>query len=324
MRKVLIGVLVCGLTLGLAGVSLAAVDISTSGVIEFKVTGKSEGASGVFGAGDVLIDYNVVATSGPWKAVVSPEFDIGAEVLTECDAYIVYQGGAFTLTLDPTGISNAIFDIYVYGPGGVVDDELNMKGNPGLKISVPMEGFTFYAVANNKADEDDVVFNFGGGADFAVGPLSVGLKFNSDSMEDSPFYGTSYGAKVGYSAGSLSLTAEYGAWNPGQDTAWLHAWLHECDCDDGVEVKSGSGYFFKMVYTLPGGDSFTLQYKSSDKYLNGVGYGPSDHAYSQIKGVYSHKMAENVTLSFEVVSTDDGYGDEESVTSWAGKLSFAV
>ncbi|HHF98687.1 MAG TPA: hypothetical protein ENL39_04290 [Candidatus Aerophobetes bacterium] len=68
----------------------------------------------------------------------------------------------------------------------------------------------------------------------------------------------------------------------------------------------------------------TLQYKSSDENLNGVGYGPSDHAYSQIKGVYSHSLAENVTCSFEVASTDDGYGEEESVTTWKAKLSISV
>jgi len=303
MKKVLVGALIACLTLGLATVAFAGTEISTSGAIEFTVSGTSDGASGLFGAGDVLIDYNVVATSGPWKAVVSPEFDIGGDDFCECDAYIDYEGEAFTLRLDPTGISNAVFDIYSYK----ADDELNMKGNPGIKLTIPMEGFSFYVVANNQDDgEGNTVFNFGGGVDFSMDSLSFGLKFNSDSVETSDFYGTSYGAKVGYSMGALSLTGEYGAWNPKEDT-----------------LEAGSGYFFKMVYTLAGGDSLTLQYKSSDENLNGLTSGPTDHAYSQIKGVYSHSLAENVTCSFEVASTDNGY-DEESVTTWKAKLSISV
>jgi len=40
--------------------------------------------------------------------------------------------------------------------------------------------------------------------------------------------------------------------------------------------------------------------------------------------VYSHSLAENVTCSFEVASTDNGTAGAESVTTWKAKLSISV
>jgi len=311
MRKVLVATVITCLTLGLTAGAMAQPEISTSGAIEFTLKGTSaEGeASGLFGAGDVLIDYNVTLTSGPWTAVVSPEFDIGGEALAECDAYITYSGEAFTLTLDPTGIDNGIFDIYAYGLDGAIDGAPNIASNPGLKLEVPF-GSSFYLVVNNQqssTDPENAVFNFGGGLSTSMGGVSLDLAFNSDGDEGNTWYGSSYGLKVGYALDAISLVAEYGAWSPGAD-----------------DLEAGSGYYFEFGYTLPGGDSLTLSYTGSDKNLNGAGYGPSDHDYSKIKGVYSHSLAESVTLSFEVASTDDGYGEEESITTWTGKISIAI
>jgi hypothetical protein len=140
-----------------------------------------------------------------------------------------------------------------------------------------------------------------------MGALSLDLVFNSDGDEGNTWYGSSYGLKVGYSLDAISLTAQYGAWSPAAN---------------GLEA--GSGYYFEMGYTLPGGDSFTLSYTGSDKNLNGASSGPTDHDYSKIKGSYSHSLAEAVTLSFEVASTDSGLAGAESVTTWTGKISIAI
>lgn len=307
MRKVLVAAVISCLTLGLTAGAMAAVDISTSGAIEFTLSGTSEEgkASGLFGAGDVLIDYHVTLTSGPWTAVVSPEFDIGGGALAECDAYITYSAEAFTLTLDPTGIDNGIFDIYSV----VADDAPNIASNPGLKLEVPF-GSSFYLVMNNQqssTDSENAVFNFGGGLSTSLGGVSLDLAFNSDGDEGNIWYGTSYGLKVGYALDAISLVGEYGAWSPGAD---------------GLEA--GSGYYFEFGYTLPGGDSLTLSYTGSDKNLNGAGNGPTDHEYSKIKGSYSHSLAEAVTLGFEVASTDSGLSGAESITTWKGKISIAI
>ncbi len=320
MKKVLVTLIAVCFTLGLTvGVMAAEPEISTSGTIEFKISGTSEEeqASGLFGAGDVLVDYNVSFTSGPWTAVVSPEFDIGGEALAECDAYITYSGEAFTLTLDPTGIDNGIFDIYAYGLDGAIDGAPNIPSNAGLKLEVPFDTSSFYLVVNNQPDPEDsesAAFCFGGGLSTTISDLSLDLAFNSNPITDDAWYGSSYGVKLGYSLEALSLTAEYGAWSPGDDEVWME--------EGAGEVKSGSGYYFEMGYTMPGGDTLTLSYTGSDKNLNGAGYGPSAHEYSKIKGVYSHALAEAVALSFEVASTDNGYA-EDTITTWSGKLSIS-
>ncbi|MCD6575261.1 hypothetical protein J7K97_06255 [Candidatus Aerophobetes bacterium] len=307
MRKVLIGVLIACLSLGLATVAFAGTEISTSGNIEFKVTGSSEAgaANGLFGAGDVLIDYNVTATSGNWKAVVSPEFDIGGGELGECDAYLQYSGGAFDLILDPTGIDNGIFDVEC-----AADITLGIPSNPGVKLSVPMEGFDFYAVVNNQQDGSDVIYNFAGGVDFSMGPLGLGFTFNSNqkgvTKEDgTPLWDTasSYGAQVTYSADSLSFTGQYGGYSPEGGTG-------------------GSGYVAGIDYTLAGGSSFSLYYYGADADLNSAD-GTARTAYSKVEGSFSTPLAENVSLTLTVTSTDDGSGGE-SVTEWEGKIGFSV
>ena len=307
MRKILVGAVITCLVVGLATVAMAAKpEISTSGSIEFKISGTSASgeASGLFGAGDVLIDYNVSLTSGPWTAVVSPEFDIAGGAVGECDAYMTYSGEAFTLTLDPTGIDNGIFDIY----SAVADGAPGIPSNPGLKLSVPMENFSFYAVVNNQqssTDPDSAVFEFGGGFGTTMGALSLDLAFNSAGDEGDTWYGSSYGLKVGYSMEALSLTGEYGSFSP-----------------SASGKKSGSGYYVSLDYTLPGGDSFSVSYTGSDKYLNGCG-AATDHDYSKIDATYSHSLAEAVTLSFEVASEDTGLVGAESVTTWNGKVSIS-
>jgi len=296
MRKVLIGVLIACLSLGLATVAFAGTEISTSGNIEFKITGSSAAgeASGLFGAGDVLIDYNVTATSGNWKAVVSPEFDIGGGALVECDAYLEYSGAAFDLILDPTGIDNGVFDVEC-----AADITLGIPASPGVKLSVPMEGFDFYAVVNNQQDGSDVIYNFAGGVDFSMGPLGLGFTFNSDQKNKT----SSYGAQVTYSADSLSFTGQYGGYSPEGGTG-------------------GSGYVAGIDYTLAGGSSFSLYYYGADADLNSAD-GTARTAYSKVEGSFSTPLAENVSLTFTVTSTDDGSGGE-SVTDWEGKIGFSV
>jgi len=311
MKKILIGALIVCFSLGLAGMAMG-VEVSWSGSADLNISGSEGAASGVFG-GDASIAVNATVSSGPWSAVVIPKFDTSEDpVAFVDDAYLKYTGEAFELTLDPTGISNGIFDIYAYGPDGAIDGAPNIASNDGLKLTVPMENFTFFVVVNNQAEDSEVFFNFGTGFSFSMDALSVDLKFNSDGYEGNTWYGSTYGVKLGYTAGALTLVGEYGAWSPGADVI------------GEVDVESGSGYYGELGYTLPGGSTFTLSYTNSDKNLNGATYGASDHAYSKIKGVYSYSLSEATTLSLEVASTDDGYGEEKSVTSWKAKIAISL
>jgi len=278
---------------------MAQPEISTSGAIEFILKGTSaEGqASGLFDKGDVLIDYNVTLTSGPWTAVVSPEFDIGGGALAECDAYMTYSAEAFTLTLDPTGIDNSIYD--VEGAAGCP----GIPSHAGLKLEVPF-GSSFYLILNNTADGEDVVYNFAGGADFSMGGIDLGVTFNSNGEETDTWYGSSYALKVGYALDALSFLVEYGAFSPSTD---------------GLE--SGAGYYVEMGYSLAGGGAFTVSYTGVDENMNSAD-GTDRDAYSKIYAEYTMPIAENVNLTFDVASTDDGSGGD-TVTDWEGKIGIS-
>ncbi|MCD6575365.1 hypothetical protein J7K97_06810 [Candidatus Aerophobetes bacterium] len=235
MRKVLIGVLIACLSVGLATVAFAT-EFSWSGSAEFGIEGTSDGASGdFFGSASLTVD--ATATSGPWGAGVTLEDGAIS------DGYISYSGAAFTLTMYPLGVDNGVFDVEIWDPAaGALVDPLGIPSNPGLKLDVPMEGFDFYAVVNNHANAQ-VTYNFAGGVGFSMGPLGLDFTFNSNQENKT----SSYGAQVSYSAGSMSFTGQYGGFAP-----------------EGGDALTG--YYGKLEYTLPGGSAFTLSYNGSGEY----------------------------------------------------------
>ena len=303
MKKGLIGLVIVSFVLVFTAGAMAKVEISNTGSIQFKVSG-GEGTATLFGKGDVLVDYHVTATSGPWTAVVSPEFDIGGGALGECDAYMTYSGGAFTLTLDPTGIDNGIFDLYSV----TADGSPNIPSNPGFKVAVPMGSNSFYGVVNTREDSTDptsTVFEFGGGASLTAGPATIDLALNSAGDKGDTWYGSSYGAKLTYGAGPITVIGEYGAFSPSKSG-----------------LKSGSGYYGEFDYAIAGGGTLKASYTGSDKNLNGAGTA-TDHAYSKIYGEFDYPIAEAVTLTFDVTSEDTGLAGAKSKSSYEAKVGFS-
>lgn len=286
MRKILIGTLVaCMSLLGLAG--MAAADFSWSGAVEFGISGTSDGASGVFD-GSAGIDVEGTATSGPWSGTVAFE-DFALD-----DGYITYGADAFDLTMNPVGIDSDLGDVSC-----AAAVTLGIPSNPGLKLEVPTGGIDFFAIVNNVGVGDDVTFNFAGGIDFAMEALGLGLVYNSDQENET----SSYKGEVSYSIDDLSLLLQYGSFSP----------------DDG---DAGAGYYFEAGYTIAEGTTATVSYAGADETLNSADAVTRD-AFSEIYGEVVTALADNVDLTIDVTSTDDGSG-ADAVTAWEALIGFSI
>ena len=131
--------------------AVLAAEYSTSGTIEFKVTGTSEDgqASGLFGAGDVLVLYGVTLTSGTFEVNLTSEFDLAGEALTFADAYVKWAPDTLSVTMKLLGIDKELYDIAGMAYGG---DPADIPSNPGLGFEVPVVPFTFDLVVNNQKE----------------------------------------------------------------------------------------------------------------------------------------------------------------------------
>lgn len=269
-----------------SGVALAA-EISTSGDIQFKLTGTSQegAASGLFGAGDVLVNYGVTLTSGAFEANLTPQFDLAGEALTFDDAYIKWLPDTLSVTMKPLGIDKELYDIE--GNGG----KPNIPSNPGLGFEVPVAPFTFDLVANNVAVGDDAVFSYGFGAKYVINSVTLEGLFGSTDVEAETFYGSYYGGQVSVDLAPLTIAGQYGTFSPEVD---------------GLE--DGSGYFGKLGYVLGEGlGSIALEYTGIDKNFNGAGT-PTAKDYSKIYGEYSYPLTEAVSLTLDVANIEPGTG----------------
>jgi len=303
MKKGLLAVVIV-LTCALIGAGVAtAAEVSTSGAIEFTISGTSEegAVSGTFGAGDVLVDYNVEVTSGAWGAVVSPEFDIGGGTLAECDAYITYTSDMATLTLDPTGIDYGLYDVEGAAGGP------NIPSNPGIKVEVPFEPITLTVVANNEGDgTGKLAFHYGLGVDYAMESLTLGVMVNSASKTTPlpDWYGTAYGLKVEYEMAPMTFIGEYGSFSPSKDG-----------------LKSGSGYYAEFDYATDEMGDFVVSYTGADKNLNGAGV-PTTEAYSKIYGEWGYPLTDAVTFTADVTSENVGAGTG-AITTYEAKIGIS-
>ncbi len=271
---------------GFTGAALAA-EISTSGTIEFKLTGTSEDgqASGLFGAGDVLVDYSVVLTSGTFEANLTPEFDLAGEALTFDEAYIKWMPDTLSVTMKPLGIDKELYDIE--GDGG----KPNIPSNPGIGFEVPIAPFTFDLVVNNVAVGDEATFSYGFGTKYELNGVSLEGLYGSTDVETETWYGAYYGAQVTAAVDALSLTGQYGSFSP-----------------ETTGLEDGSGFFAKFGYALGEGlGDVALEYTSVDKNLNGAGV-PTAKDYSKIYGEYSYPLTEAVTLTMDVANIEPGTG----------------
>jgi len=362
MKKGLIGAILAAFVLVFASGAMATdVDFTYNGTIQFKITGTSaEGAcSGLFGAGDVLVDLNFVATCDSWEFAVSPELDIGGGAVVECDAYITYHGSMFDFTMYPTGVDFGLYDIV----GNVGDSEPNIPSNPGIKVVFPLEMATITFVVNNQcgqeaycttvwdcqcdcdsfwygieeydiplcwcdpecalawSDADSVIFNFGGSVDFALDPLTFGIMFNSNADKSSTWYGNAFGAKASFAMDPLTFIVEYGTWTPTTPRYGCSGY----PCWDGCEIyeyddlEAGTGYYVEMDYDAGDMGAFVFSYNHADEKLNGAGIATPE-AYSKLYFEYTYPLAECVNLIFDVTNTNDGSGGD-AVTDYEGVIS---
>jgi hypothetical protein len=269
---------------GFTGAALAA-EISTSGTIEMKLTGTSEDgqASGLFGAGDVLVDYSVTLTSGTFEANLTPEFDLTGTEMTFDDAYIKWSPDTLSVTMKPLGIDKELYDIE--GNGG----KPNIPDNPGIGIEVPVAPFTFDLVANNVAVGDDAVFSYGFGVKYALNGVTLEGLFGNTDVEAETWYGSYYGAQVTAALDSLTIVGQYGTFSP-----------------EAAGLEDGSGYFAKFEYALGEGlGTVALEYTGVDKNLNGAGT-PTDKEYYKIYGEYSYPLTDAVSLTLDVANIEPG------------------
>lgn len=318
MKKGLLAVVTI-LACALVGAGIAtAAEISTSGTIEFKISGTSEEGepSGAFANGDVNVIYGVTITSGAFEAYIAPEADLtgtvteagdgnSTNVLTYDDVYISYKGEMATLTMKPFGVDYGLYDLYAYGEDGAIDGGPNIPSEPGIKVEVPFEPLTLTAVVNSSTTGDnEVLYNYALDLGYTADSLTFGIMANSTPVEDATWYGTSYGVKVSYEMAPMTFTVEYGTFSPSTE---------------GYE--SGSGYYAEFSYETDETGTFTLSYTGADKYFNVAGdTGVADHAYAKIYGEWSYPMMEDTTLTLSVTNEDTGLAGAKAETSYEGKL----
>ncbi len=298
MKKGLLAVVTI-LACALVGAGIAtAAEISTSGTIEFKISGTSEEGepSGAFANGDVNVIYGVTITSGAFEAYIAPEADLtgtvtdeednSTNVLTYDDVYISYKGEMATLTMKPFGLDYGLYDLYAAVPDGAP----NIPSEPGIKVEVPFEPLTLTAVVNSSTDDGDVLYNYGLGLDYTADSLSFGVMANSTPVEDADWYGTSYGVKISYEMAPMTFTLEYGSFSP-----------------SAAGKEAGSGYYAELSYETDETGTFKLSYTGADAKFNGAGT-PTEEAYSKIYGEWVYPVTENTDLTLSAWSEDTGDG----------------
>lgn len=309
MKKALVigvGLLVCVFMFS----SIALAEITTSGVIEWKVFGTDEKADGFeaasprFKYGDVRMHYDVKLTSGAWEALVAPRITLDAdpeEVVDDGSYLKVYLDGS-SVMLKPR-LDYGVFDVYSV----THDDPANIPTEPGVKLDVPFKplDMDLVVVVNSTpvykigggttgTGNMETKWNYGTGLTFDVEPISVSVQFVTSDVTDYNWYGSAYGAKLTADLDPISIEAQFATFSP-----------------EAAGKKDGSGIFGKVGYALSEGlGDVALEYKGSDKQFNGCGTATDDD-YTKIKGSYTYPLAEAVNVTLAVSKIDKGLGDPD-------------
>jgi len=269
MKKGLIGLLIVSFILVFAASSMA--DVAWLGHTDFGIKGATGGDLDIAGSTSTYLMASASTSSGPWSAGAlwwsTPFYTALGIANTEgwINSYVKYTGSAFALTMYPTaGVNNPLFSLGTndYSLYHMMGTGANMPGadlpkKPGVRLDIP--GANFYLVGNKEPGAH--TYNFGGGIDFAAtSAVSLGARFNSIGG-----VGTAYAGQICFTAGALKLTGQYGATNV------------------------DSGFFGSMIWTAPGGSSFTLRYGS---------YNPSN-----IYAAFTVPLVAGATFTIDVVST---------------------
>lgn len=296
MKKgLVIGGVLLACALMFMGVAQAS-EVDTSGRVEFKIEGSSEEgeASGVFGKGTVRIDYEVSLTSGPFKAVLIPRFDLDDVKLDWDEAYIAYDFGAATLEMHPLGI-----DVDLLSVGGD-EGEPEIPELRGMKLEIPVEPLTLELTVNNQAVGDEVEFNYALEAEYEVNAITIEGVFGS-AGESADWYGSFYGLGVEADYDPLVVGVQYGAFSP-----------------EGAGLEDGTGYYAEVEYDVVGLGLFTISATIADEALNGAGV-PTAEEYAEYELEYRRTLADDVYLYLIGTSIDEGKG-ADSYTEYEVKI----
>ena len=300
--------------------SVALALITTSGTLEWKISGSDEEvfgfkvASPLFKYGDVRMHYDVLLTSGAWEAKFAPRIrlDKSPEILEDDGSYLKVYFDSSSLTLQPR-LDYGVFDVYSYGWFGWIDGAANIPKEAGVKLDVPFKplDMDLNVVANSTAvykntggivgdGGQETKWNYGAGFSFDLHPLSVAVQAVSTDVTDATWYGSSYGGKLEVDLAPVTINAQFVMWSPAGDFGLLFP----------AALKDGSGMYGKVGYALPEGlGDLALEYKSCDKHFNGANWGYTHDGYSKLAGTYTYPLAEAVNMSLTVASVDKGMGD---------------
>lgn len=300
MKKgLVIGAVLVACAFAFAGAALAA-DISTSGTIQFKLTGTSQDgqASGLFAAGDVEILYAVTLTSDSWEAGITPYFDLAGDDLTWDAAYIKYSLDMMSLSMKPLGGER----LQIWDLRGNSDTKIRLPSDPGIDVGVPVDPLSLTLAVTNRAVGDEAKFNYGVGATYAADPITVAAIYAATDVAAADFYGSYYGAKVSYAADPITIEGQFGTFSP-----------------ESVALEEGSGYFAKFAYAMGEGlGTFTLKYTMADKNLNRTA-----EDWAKIYGEYSHPLTDDVTLKLDLSNITPGTG-ADSYTKYEAVIGVSL
>ena len=332
MKKGLLAVVTI-LACALVGAGIAtAAEISTSGTIEFKISGTSEEGepSGAFANGDVNVIYGVTITSGAFEAYIAPEADLtgtvtdaednSTNVLTYDDVYISYKGEMATLTMYPFGVDYGLYDLYAAVP----DEAPNIPSEPGIKVEVPFEPLTLTAVVNTQEETETVNST----TEFVWTDEDEDEEFELEELAPAEVEeGTgkvmfNYGVGLDYATESLTFgimanstsveTADWYGTSYGVKISYEMApmtfTVEYGTFSPAAEGKeAGSGYYAELSYVTDETGTFKLSYTGADAKFNGAGT-PTEDAYSKIYGEWVYPVTENTDLTLSAWSEDTGDG----------------
>jgi len=194
MKKGLIaGGILLGCVLLLGGI--AAADVSTSGLVEFQVSGDPAGLFS--GTVEGTLSASLSAGADAWEGGLTAKFENEEATLALSDAYIQYTADMATIKMSPLGVSYAIYDL-----GGDIAEEV------GATLTATMDPLTITAVVNNVGDLD---WNYGIGGEYAADAVTVGARYNSTSA---------YGVKLVGAMDPITLTGQYAS-DGGDRTGYL-------------------------------------------------------------------------------------------------------
>lgn len=233
MKKGLMaGGILLGCVLLLSGIAAADVSTSTSGSVEFQVSGDPAGLFGGLATGYLTTTFSAAADS--WEGGLTAEIAYDEEeglggTLALSDAFIQYTAEMATIKMEPLGVSWAMYDLED-------NEEADIASDPGITLTADLASMTLTTVLNNAdSGTNGVDWGYGIGGEYAADAITVGARYNS--ME-------AYSVMVEGAMDPVTVSGAY------------------------VGYQDGTAYFAKAVYALSAG-TVTAKYTSKDATYTG-------------------------------------------------------